>query len=161
METIHDEVEEWVQDPGTTAGRIAAYDRIVSTYWVTKGLFSHVLMEHENKAMGDTELACALRDHNNDCRLMYKKVDLITMEMGITLYPLNPQPSVGICSGSGGSARCDDGFKRSGGAATPPGSWASMSRTLKLVAAVCKLLCMGPFHFLCFVYGNFLMWMAT
>ena len=45
MDKIREEVVEWVQDPISNAGCLLAYDQIMVTYWVMKGILSHVLME--------------------------------------------------------------------------------------------------------------------
>ena len=49
MEEIHEEVEEWVLDLGTTTGRAFVYERIIMVYWVMKILMAHVAMEGVSK----------------------------------------------------------------------------------------------------------------
>ena len=55
MDIVQAEVEEWVTGPSTIARRLFAYERIITTYWVTKELVAHVLMDRENKEMANEE----------------------------------------------------------------------------------------------------------
>ena len=54
-ENLHEEVVEWVLDPGNTAGRASAYDRMLLTYWVTIRLVRHSATLREAKQEGDEE----------------------------------------------------------------------------------------------------------
>ena len=54
-EDLHHEVAEWVLDPGTTAGRVVAYDRLLMQYWVNMKMVGHSYMEWEAKQEGDEE----------------------------------------------------------------------------------------------------------
>ena len=49
MDEIREEVEEWVLDLGTTAGRASSYDQMMMVYWVMKNLMAHVTMEGDIK----------------------------------------------------------------------------------------------------------------
>ena len=55
IQTIKFKVEEWVSDPGTMVGWLASYDRIVTTHWFMKEVVAHVLMDKENKELGNEE----------------------------------------------------------------------------------------------------------
>jgi len=48
-------VVEWLIDSGSTAIQLSAYDRIMATFLVMKGLIVGVIMEQENKEVGDEE----------------------------------------------------------------------------------------------------------
>ena len=63
IETVKDDVEECVIDLGTTVGRLSAYKWMITTHWVTKELVAHVLMDKENKALGDGELVKSWKKH--------------------------------------------------------------------------------------------------
>lgn len=82
-----DSLTEWVQDPGSTRGRMTACDRMLATFWVTKGMLGRVLMERSAKDEGDTEPVRAWKEHNSDCRLMHRKVDVIGSKLGIKFLP--------------------------------------------------------------------------
>jgi len=83
---LRGEVEEWVMDPGSTAGRASAYDRMVMLYWVTKNLLAHAIMTNMAKAEGDEEPVRAWKDHNAESRLMHRKIDAIANKLGLTFY---------------------------------------------------------------------------
>ena len=38
MDEIREEVEEWVMDPDTMAGRASVYEQLMMLYWVMKNL---------------------------------------------------------------------------------------------------------------------------
>ena len=38
IEEVHEEVDGWVSDPGSTAGRALAHDHLVMIYWVLMNL---------------------------------------------------------------------------------------------------------------------------
>lgn len=76
-------------DPGTTAGRATAYDRMVMLYWVTKNLLAHAIMTNMAKAQGDEERVRARKEHNADSRLMHLKIDAIAKKIGLTFF--NPR----------------------------------------------------------------------
>ena len=59
-------------------------------YWVMNNLLSHVLMERENKQRGDVELVQEWKEHHQNCRLMYKKVDVIGSNLGLNSMLLRP-----------------------------------------------------------------------
>lgn len=84
---LREEIGEWVMDAGTTAGRLSAYDKMITTFWVTKSLLAHVLMERAHTAAGDAEPACAWKSHYHDCKLMHQKIDLIAAKVCIPLQP--------------------------------------------------------------------------
>ena len=44
-EYLKEEVTEWVMDLGSIIGKLSAYDRIMETFWVMKGLIVGVFME--------------------------------------------------------------------------------------------------------------------
>jgi hypothetical protein len=46
----------------------------------------HGTSEVANKEIGDKELARAWKEHNRDCQLMYKKIDIMASKMGIHFY---------------------------------------------------------------------------
>ena len=54
-ECLHEEVADWVLDPGNTAGRAFAYDRMLMTYWVTMRMVGHSSVVREAKGDGDPE----------------------------------------------------------------------------------------------------------
>ena len=54
-EELHQEVADWVLDPGSTAGRAAAYDHLLMQYWVNMKMVGHSYMEREAKMVGDEE----------------------------------------------------------------------------------------------------------
>jgi len=86
VDELRSEVEDWVVDPGTTAGRATAYDRMVMLYWVTKNLLAHAIMTNMVKAQGDEEPVRAWKDHNVDSRLMHLKIDAIAKKIGLTFF---------------------------------------------------------------------------
>lgn len=100
IEEVRQEVEEWVVDPGSTAGWAAAYDRMIMLYWVIMNLVTHVSLSLEAKRAGDEESTKAWKDHNADCRLMHRKVDQIATHLGIHLYHPGMEQQQG-----GGSSR--------------------------------------------------------
>ena len=111
IEEVQEEVDGWVSDPGSTAGRALAYDRMVMIYWVLMNLVSQVnlksmaIIEGKMAVMlakkeGDEDLVKSWKEHNEecknildevealsmDCRLMHRKVDQIASCLGIALY---------------------------------------------------------------------------
>lgn len=56
---IREEVGEWVTDPGLTMGRVSSYERIMLSYCVVKKILFHVIMDRENKELGDADPAHA------------------------------------------------------------------------------------------------------
>ena len=81
------EVADWVVDLGTTASRESAYDHMLMIYWVNMNLVSHSLVSREAKREGDEETTRAWKEHNDDCHLMHRKIDVMAAHMGIPFYP--------------------------------------------------------------------------
>ena len=110
IETVWEEVEGWITDPGSTAGRVSAHDHLVMLYWVLMNLVTHAAMNIEEKVEemmekkeGDSEPSRAWKEHNKegqymsenieslsaDCKLMHLKVDQIALCASISLYSLD------------------------------------------------------------------------
>ena len=85
-EELHQEVVEWVLDPGSTMGRAAAYDHLLMQYWVNMKLVGHSYTEREAKMAGDEEPVREWKQHNGECHLMQQKVDILASRLGISFY---------------------------------------------------------------------------
>ena len=85
-ESLHAEVADWVLDPGSTAGRAAAYDRLLMQYWVNMKLVGHSYMEREAKMAGDEESVREWKHHNGECHLMHQKVHVIASRLGVSFF---------------------------------------------------------------------------
>ena len=70
-EDLHQEVVDWVLDPGSTVGRAAAYDCLLMQYWVNMKMVGHSYIEHEAKQEGDEEPVKAWKSHNDECHLIH------------------------------------------------------------------------------------------
>ena len=46
-EDLHQEVADWVLDPGTNAGRVVAYNRLLMQYWVNMKMVVHSYIKRE------------------------------------------------------------------------------------------------------------------
>ena len=57
-------------------------------YWVNMNLLSHSLVSREAKREGDEEPVKAWIEHNDDCHLMNRKIDVMGPHMGIPSYPV-------------------------------------------------------------------------
>ena len=71
IEAMREEVEGWVADPGSMAGRASTYDQLVMLYWVIMNLLMNVSLILEVKRDGDEEFVKAWKDHNANCQLMH------------------------------------------------------------------------------------------
>ena len=60
-------------DPGNTARRAMAYDRMLMLYWVNIKKNSHSSLTMATKQEGDKESVKPWKEHNVDCCLMHKK----------------------------------------------------------------------------------------
>ena len=65
-EDLHQEVVDWVLDPGTTAGHATTYNRLLVQYWVNMKMVGHSYMEQEAKKEGDEEPIKSWKFHNAD-----------------------------------------------------------------------------------------------
>ena len=52
---------------------------------MTKELISHVLIDRENKEMGDEELVKGWKEHYHENQMMRKTIDHIALKLGIVL----------------------------------------------------------------------------
>ena len=86
------EVADWVLDPGSTAGRAAAYDRLLMQYWVNMKLVGHSFMEREAKSTGDEEPVRAWKLHNGECHLIHQKIDILASRLGVSFYAAGKAP---------------------------------------------------------------------
>ena len=62
IEVVREEFEGWVADPGTTAGRASAHDRLVMLYWVIMNLATHSDLNVEAKMEVNMEEVAAKKD---------------------------------------------------------------------------------------------------
>ena len=117
IEDVREEVEGWFADPGSTASKASAHNRLVMLYWVMMNLVTHSTINIEAKMEevaakkeGDMEPVKAWKEHNEECQainkkidtlssdfhLMHRKVDQISTRLGIALYhPEMEQQMVG------------------------------------------------------------------
>ena len=68
---LHQEVADWVLDPGSTAGRTTAYDCLLMQYWVNMKIVGHSYTEREAKMAGDEEPVREWKQHNGECHLIH------------------------------------------------------------------------------------------
>ena len=85
-EDLRWDVAEWVVDPGSTAGRAAAYDRLLMQYWVNMNLVGHSFMEWEANSAEEKEPVRVWKHHNGECHLIHQKVDILASRLGISFY---------------------------------------------------------------------------
>ena len=111
IEEVCQEVEYWIVDPGSMAGRASTYDRIIMLYWVIMNLVTHVTLNLEAKKEdvvakkeGDEEPTRAWKDHNEYCRLIHRNFNQIASHVGIFLYCSGMEQQLG-----GGSIRKTNG----------------------------------------------------
>ena len=89
---LHREVADWVLDPGSTAGRATAYDRLLMQYWVNMKLVDHSFTDQEADTVGDEEPVRAWKQHNGECHLIHQKVDILTSHLGISFFAVGKAP---------------------------------------------------------------------
>ena len=70
-EFLHEEVADWVLDPGTMVGRASSYDHFLMLYWVTMRLVGHSSMVRESKCEGDEEPVKFWKEHYSECHPMH------------------------------------------------------------------------------------------
>ena len=87
-EELHQEVADWVLDPGSTTGRVVAYDRLLMQYWVSMKMVGHSYMEKEAKVAGDEEIVREWKHHNGECHLIHQKVDVIVSRLGVSFFAM-------------------------------------------------------------------------
>ena len=87
IETVWEEVEGWIIDPGSTTGRASTHDCLVMLYWVLMNLVTHVAMNIEAKVKemlekkeGGLEPSRAWKEHNEECRSMSKKIEALSAD---------------------------------------------------------------------------------
>ena len=104
-ETLHEEVDEWVLDPGSTAGRASVYDQMLLTYWVTVCLAGHSASLREAKQEGDGEPIPFWKEHNAEYHTMHHKLDVLVAHLGFpshladrrAMETARPQEKIGRC----------------------------------------------------------------
>ena len=83
-------------DPGNMVERIVNYDRMLMLYWVNMNLLTHSSLTTVAKLEGDEEPIRAWKEHNADCHLMHRKIDLMASHMGIQFFhPGSTQAKLG------------------------------------------------------------------
>ena len=84
---LRDEVADWVLDPGSTAGRASAYDRMILTYWVTVRLVGLSASIQNAKQEGDEVPIPAWKEHHGECHTMHHKLDVLAARLGFPFHP--------------------------------------------------------------------------
>ena len=69
-------------------GRATTYNCMLMLCWVNVNLFAHSSVTMDSKLEGDEETTKAWKEHDGDCRLMHKKIDVIEAHMDIPFYPI-------------------------------------------------------------------------
>ena len=74
------------------------YEHVVSMYWSMKGLIGQILLEREDKILGDGILVHFGKMHLMDSQLIHKKIDVISHHLGIPFLPYLKEGGASITS---------------------------------------------------------------
>ena len=87
IEEFFQEFEAWVVDPRNIDGMATDYDKMLMLYWVNKNLLAQSSLSNATKREGDEEHVRVWKEHNVDCLLMHRKIDIIARKIGIQFMP--------------------------------------------------------------------------
>jgi len=77
------ELAEWIQDPGSTNGRMTLYKRAISYFWAAKCIAARTAIAQKASTPKALAPAPLWNHHFNDARLMHKKIDIIAGKLGV------------------------------------------------------------------------------
>lgn len=77
------ELAEWIQDPGSTYGRMTLYKRAISYFWAAKCIAARTAIAQKASTPKALAPAPLWNHHFNDARLMHKKIDIIAGKLGV------------------------------------------------------------------------------
>ena len=127
LKDLHKEVADRVLDPGTMVGRAFIYDCLLMLYCVNICLVGHSSIAREAKFEGDVEPVKAWKEHNSECHLMHKKIDVIAAKLNIPFYSAGRGAEEFAHPREKGSHRCSALCGRQGAAGTKVTSYVRVS----------------------------------